>query len=479
VTRQIRKYWKDFTAVLALAVVALIVGGYILGQQRFSLPKWVPVVGSDFVDYKAEFATAQSVTPGQGQTVNVAGVPVGEISKVELKNGRALVTMKIRRRYTPVYQDASALLRPKTGLNDMVLELTPGSRRAGELDPGKAVVPIDATLPNINADEVLAALDDTTRDYLKLLLNGAGEALGGNGRNLSATLRRFEPTSRDLLELTKELAERRDNIRRSVSNFRKLTEAVGTKDQELSQLIDASNAVFESFANQDARLRETLELLPGTLEETNTALAKAGELGKVLGPTLSDLRPAARALGPSLRRTRPFLRDTTPVIRDQLRPFTRAALPTVKELRPAARDLAELTPALRQSLKIGNYLLNTLAYNPPGPAEEGYLFWASWLNHLGPTFFATQDAHGPIRRGAIFISCSSATVLDQLRSVNPQLTTVIDLTNLPTKSEVCARSGQAPGSTAPASPAGPATPATPTTPALPGLTATAATGNAR
>ena len=32
----------------------------------------------------AEFTTAQSVTPGQGQTVNIAGVPVGELSKVEL-----------------------------------------------------------------------------------------------------------------------------------------------------------------------------------------------------------------------------------------------------------------------------------------------------------------------------------------------------------------------------------------------------------
>jgi phospholipid/cholesterol/gamma-HCH transport system substrate-binding protein len=473
VKRQIRKYSKDFAAVIMLAVVALIVGGYILGHQRFYLPKWVPALGSDFVAYKAEFTTAQSVTPGQGQTVNVAGVPVGEISKVELKNGRAVVTMKIRRKYTPIYRDATALLRPKTGLNDMIIELTPGNRRAGTLDPKKGDVPIGATLPNVNADEVLAALDGDTRDYLKLLLNGAGQALGNNGRNLSATLRRFEPTSRDLLKITRALATRRDNIQRSVSNFRKLTEAVGTKDQELSQLVDASNAVFASFAKQDARLRETLQLLPGTLQETNTALGKASGLGKVLGPTLGDLRPAARALGPSLEQTRPFLRDTTPVIQNQLRPFTRAALPTVKELRPAARDLAELTPAFRQTLKVANYLLNELAYNPPGPAEEGYLFWASWLNHLGPTFFATQDAHGPIRRGAIFISCSSATVLDQLRSVNPQLTTIIDLTNLPTKSEVCAQSSQAPGSTAPATPASPVAGAP-----LPPLSATAS-GNGR
>ena len=113
-------------------LVALLVGGYILSNQRFYLPKWVPLLGTDFVDYKAEFSTAQSVTPGQGQTVHVAGVDVGEITKVDLVDGRAVVTMKIRRKYTPIYKDATALLRPKTGLNDMIIELDAGhaARRA-------------------------------------------------------------------------------------------------------------------------------------------------------------------------------------------------------------------------------------------------------------------------------------------------------------------------------------------------------------
>ncbi|HWI70530.1 MAG TPA: MCE family protein, partial [Baekduia sp.] len=62
----IRKHRWDFLAVVGIFLVALVVGGYILGHQRFYLPKWVPVVGTDFVSYKAEFATAQSVTPGQG-----------------------------------------------------------------------------------------------------------------------------------------------------------------------------------------------------------------------------------------------------------------------------------------------------------------------------------------------------------------------------------------------------------------------------
>ena len=39
----IRKHRWDFIAIIGIFVIALAVGGYILGHQRFYLPKWVPV----------------------------------------------------------------------------------------------------------------------------------------------------------------------------------------------------------------------------------------------------------------------------------------------------------------------------------------------------------------------------------------------------------------------------------------------------
>jgi phospholipid/cholesterol/gamma-HCH transport system substrate-binding protein len=431
----IRKHIGEFALLIGLVVVAALVGGYILSNQRFYLPKWVPVVGSDFVDYKAQFATAQSVTPGQGQTVQVAGVDVGDITKVDLVGGRAVVTMKIRRKYTPLYRNATALLRPKTGLNDMVIELDPGSRNAGEA-PAGFTVPVAQTLPNVNFDEILSSLDTDTRSYLQILVGAAGEGVGGQGKQLSASLKRFEPTGRYLARLNGALAERERNIRRSVHSFRLLAQALGGKDDDLAALVDSSNRVFSAFARQDARLRDALQELPGTLSTTNTTLAKVDKLGKTLGPTLGALRPAARALGPSLRDTRPFLNETTPVIRDQLRPFARDALPVVKVLRPATRDLSLVTPKLTTTLEVANYLLNELTYNPPGK-EEGYLFWASWLNHDGASVFSTQDAHGPIRRGTILASCATLGVLDQIGSVQPGLGTLAGLLHAPQTSAVC------------------------------------------
>jgi phospholipid/cholesterol/gamma-HCH transport system substrate-binding protein len=446
VTRAIRKHYRDFLFVVGLFVAALLVGGYILSNQRLYLPHWVPLVGSDFVDRKLELSTAQSLTPGQGQEIAIAGVKVGEISKVELVDGRAVVTVKMRRQYDKrIMRDASGLVRPKTGLNDMAIQLDPGTRQAGHA-PSNFVIPVGQVLPNVNADEILASLDGDTRDYLRMLLGGAGQGLKNNSRNLSNTLKRFEPTGRDLARLTGLLQKRQHNIRRSIHNFSLLAQAVGEKDSQLAGLVNSSNAVFQAFTREDAKLRDTLRLLPGTLQVTRTGLDKADRFARALGPAAQRLRPFARDLAPSLRQTRPFVRTATPIIRDQLRPFTRASLPVVKELRPAARDLASVTPDLTASLKVLNELFNELAYNPAG-TEEGYLFWTAWANHAGMSVFGSQDAHGPIRHGNFLVSCSTLTTLNAVAQANPALGTIVQQVDPISRAECPGQAG--PGQTPP------------------------------
>jgi len=296
----------------------------------------------------------------------------------------------------------------------------------------------------VKLDEILAELDGDTRDYLTLLISNAGQALKGNGKQLSSTFRRIEPLGRDLAKLNGLLAERRVNIANAIHSFRQVVQAVGDKDTQLAQLVDSSNAVFTSLSKEDQNLKSALQQLPPTLQSTQTALGKADTLARKLGPTLEGLRPAARALGPSLKQTRPFLKDTIPVIRDQLRPFARDARPTVAALRPAAANLAKATPDFTQFFKVANYLLNELAYNPPG-AEEGYLFWTSWANHAGTSVFQTQDAHGPIRHGSVLVSCTSLQTLDTVAAANPQLGTLQQLLNPVKTSAACGQSSQAPG----------------------------------
>lgn len=441
--RQIREQAGVFVAIVCLFLGALAIGGYILSNQRFYLPSWVPALGTDFYEVQAELPTAQAVVPGQGQTVNVAGVKVGEVGEVTLESGRAVVTMQIKDEYRPIYKDATILLRPKTGLKDMILSLDPGTRSAGQIDEGGRVR-VANTLPDVNADEILSALDGDTRAYLRILLNDGATALRDDGADgsqgapadLRETFKRFEPTARDGRRLTLALAKRRGNIKRVIHSFQQLSTELGTKDRQLAALVDSANANFEAFAREEASLREALRLFPGTLSQTATTLRDVDALAAELGPTLEGLRPFARELPLALRRQRPFLRETTPIIRDQIRPFARDVQPTVRDLRAATHELAPVSPRLTRSFKVLNAFFNTLAYDPPG-AGDSYLFWSAWAAHAGTLLSTTQDAHGPMIRGVVLLTCNDYDILRTIVTGSAQLGMLARLANFPDETQRC------------------------------------------
>lgn len=434
--RMIREHSKDVIAIVALTAVGLAAVGVILANQRATFPDWVPLLSEDRFELKAQFESAQAVTPGQGQSVVIAGIRVGDITGVELEDGHAVVTMEVENEYAPVIrEDAALLLRPKTGLNDMVIEVDPGISPA-PVEEGDEI-PLASTEPQVNPDEILAALDADTRTFLRLLLAGGGEGLGGRGRQLSATLRRIEPTVRDIARINGLLAKRRRNIAGAIHSFRVLSEELADKDAELVQFVDSSNAVLDSFARQEASLRATVRELPPTLRETRGALANADRLALDARPALTELLPGARALEGALRRTQPFLRRTVAPIRDQIRPFTRRVARPVKHVRQGAYWLGQTTPPLRLALRRLNQLLNALAYNPPGAGSEGYLFFTGWLNHNLNGIYLTQDAMGPLRRGMVLLSCNTSRKADAFGNVFPYLRTLIDITRLPLSSEIC------------------------------------------
>ena len=159
---------------------------FIFTQQKASLPSWAPFVGEEFVHITGEFETAQAVAPGQGQAVDIAGIQVGKITSVALEDGHAVVGMDIEPKYMElIHPDATLLMRPKTNLNDMVVEVAPGTGK-GHLEAGDNI-PLAQTESNTNLDAFLATLDADTRQYIQLLLAGGAEGVG-NGRQLSRRL---------------------------------------------------------------------------------------------------------------------------------------------------------------------------------------------------------------------------------------------------------------------------------------------------
>ena len=146
---------------------------------------------------EVELENAQAVQPGQGQTVRVAGVEQkGQISDVEVEDGVAVVSVEIEEEFENVIRDdATALLRPRTGLKDMLLKVDPGQ---GDVLPAGGRIQVANTNPDVNPDEVLSTLDSDTRPYLRMLVSGAGQGLKGRGEDLAETLKRLEPLHRDL-----------------------------------------------------------------------------------------------------------------------------------------------------------------------------------------------------------------------------------------------------------------------------------------
>ena len=446
VREQIERYRTAFIAVVVLFAIAIGVGGYILAHENLHLPGWVPVLGHDYYDLKAEFQTAQAVTPGQGQAVTIAGAKVGEVSSVELHNGIAVVSMKVTPKYAHFYKDATLLLRPKTQLQDITIEVNPGSPSAGKLKSGE-VLPLSQTAPNVNFDEFLAGLDAETRSYLQELLAGAGQGFDHNGTAFAATLKRFEPAARYGQEIQRELSKRSASIARSIHNFRLIMEALGTRDTAISQLVDSSNAVFQTFAKEDAHLQATLHLLPGALGKTGKALGKLSNASDQVGPALHKLDPFAKALGPAQKATKRVAIKTAPIIKNEIRPFAREILPTVQELGPSTAALAESFPKLASSFSVINEFFNELAYNP-SKSQPGFDFFLGWANHNLNSVVSNSDANGPIGRTVLYFNCEVLKFLNSVASVNENVAALVGLLKPPTKTE-CKALGliQAAGST--------------------------------
>jgi len=428
---QIARYRSAFIAVLVMVGIAAVAGGYILAHENLKLPGWVPVLGKNYFELKAELQTAQALEAGQGQAVTIAGAKMGEIAGVDLRNGIAVVSMRLDPKYALIYKNATLLMRPKTANQDMTVEIDPGNPSAGRLTSG-ATLSQSQTAPNIDFDEFLAGLDAETRGYLQELLAGAGEALKNNGKALSATFKRFAPTARLIQEIAQQLEIRHANVARSIHNFRLVMEALGTKDKQIAELVDASNAVFAVFAKQEHNVEALLHLLPGALYKTRNGLGKLATAAGVLGPTLHELEPFARALAPANAASQKMYEEVTPVIKNEVRPFAREILPVVDELKPDTQELGEAFPKIAQTFGVLNEFFNELAYNP-GPDQAGFIFFLDWANHNLNSVVSTADAHGAFGRSLTYLNCNVAPLLASIATINPTVNLLVGLLNPPNR----------------------------------------------
>jgi len=375
---------RDLAVIAGLIVLAGSVGGYILSHQRVSFP-W-----QEKVSYRADFEEAPGVAPGQGQEVRIAGVPVGEITKADITgDGRARLTLTLKKRYGTVYANARAFLRPKSQLNEMYVLLDPGGKPAKVLEHG-AVIPQAQTTRPIQLDEVLSNLDDKARTAGRIALEESDAALARPGV-IPGDLKAADATMLALRPVMEALDTRREKIARLVTAFADIATAAGEDDARLARMLDSARETLNTLAARDADLDATLRQLPGFGDDLRTASGAVRDLATQLDPTLDGLKAASDKLPGALAGLSGVVDKVDRTV-DLARPVVDGAKPLVADLRPL---LADARPALADTVAWSHRL------DPVTGNVVGHLGDLSAFIYQGNDLFKLEDANGPILRGLV------------------------------------------------------------------------------
>jgi phospholipid/cholesterol/gamma-HCH transport system substrate-binding protein len=272
--------------------------------------------------------------------VRIAGVDVGEVTKVEpirASAPAARVTMELDDEALPLREDAELEIRPRIFLEgNYFIDLEPGSPSAPELEDGDAI-PRSQTASAVSTYEVLAVLRSDVRSDLRTLLYEFGtRGLGGGGaESFNRAVPYFLPAyRRSALANDALLGEDPDrDQQRLLSGQQRTLDALASSPEQLRELVTDLNTTVGALASQDVALEESVPALRDTLRTGLPALAS-------LDAALPTLRAFAVEALPGVRSSAPTLDVAIPWIRQQ------QALMAEDELRAVARSLRQATPSL-------------------------------------------------------------------------------------------------------------------------------------
>lgn len=121
--------------------VFVLVGIISLGYLSIKLGK-LEIIGGDLYEVEALFNSASGLKPGA--TVEIAGVEVGRVKTISLKEDRAMVKLAVQNG-TKLYSDTIASIKTRGIIGEKFLALSPGGG-GDPLKPGDAIRDTEAGL---------------------------------------------------------------------------------------------------------------------------------------------------------------------------------------------------------------------------------------------------------------------------------------------------------------------------------------------
>lgn len=255
--------------LIGIAVIAVM----LLGAFRADR---LPIIGGGDV-YHADFAEIGSLKPGS--EVRVAGVSVGKVNKIELDGPKVRVTFTIDKG-TDFGTETGADIRVRTLLGAEYLALTP--KGSGQLAKG-STIPLERTIAPYDVVQAFSELSTTTD---RIDIPQLSEALNTLGEISTQTPEEFRGAIKGVSDLSRNLAERDDQINTLLVNLKKVSGVLNSRNDELVTLFKDSDTLFQAISAR----RDSIHRL---LVSTQTISA---ELRGLVKDTRSDLLPALEQL---------------------------------------------------------------------------------------------------------------------------------------------------------------------------------------
>ncbi len=323
-----------------------------------------------------------------GLDVQVDGVDAGKISKVDYRDGKAVVELGIDDDHWPLHEGTTARVRYGTtvGNGTRRVDIEPGAASAPELADGGIIPARDAYAP-VEIDEVFNTLDRRARGHLQGTVKRAADGLTGHAGALNGGIEQSVKGLTATSALVQDLAADTGAMRGLVVNGNRTARVLAARKTAVSDLVTVAASTFDEFGNRSAAVRESLSLLPATLSEVRGTLQRLDTSVDGLRPLFADLRPGAA----SLRSLAPVARAAVTRLR-RVAPSGTGALDALREAAPDVRSLlAEAPPVVERLTPTLEKLAPMLAcVRPYAPEAAGTLSnWASYTkNYDGISHYA-------------------------------------------------------------------------------------------
>jgi len=282
----------------------LVIAGFALSCFGILLFLWVTFGGPTpfrAKPYEVKIPFNEATQLAEQSDVRISGVNVGKVQNISLApNGRqALALVAIDNKYAPLPESTRAILRTKTLLGETYIELTPGSQDGPGLADG-GTLPEANIAESVQLDEIFRTFDPETRAAFQSWMQEAAVAINGQGQSLSYAIGEFEPTFSDFDRLFRVLDTQRLAVAQLFRNGATTFRALRGREGELADLIQSSNAVFQTTAQRDRDIEALFRAFPTFQDESRLTLNRLKAFALNADPLMRQLVPAAEQLSPTL-----------------------------------------------------------------------------------------------------------------------------------------------------------------------------------